>query len=575
MRLLSDTLLVFGLVLASGAQQTHYQTHSPRPNDSDLSWNFTTPPEDNTTSHFIFETVNSFLQHWPSTRYRNGHSIVPGTIPVGTLLYHGRTDDKLPNTPEWTASDPEHSLLFAGDSNATTGTLAGRYLLTFATTRPLNILYFDGSSAVKLRDSKNYGGTTDTQDLLVWGRVDPSRWVDEDQRIHDLCEWGREFGLDAYVRMEMDFEAIICDFSQGLELISTDYLASWWTHESIPQPHSHSDAQVAFQSQPRLTTPEFDPFDPSFPVFDMIKFETIHAGTWHDHFPGDTRFILDLTRFVSFYDTSLAPSLISQREGLERWDHRAAGVSDTDLKAVLDRLRSNLERRSPSSGIDWQTLYRTVLQRYAQRLELVNYLLDSSTRRYTDNELAIRIQTQLRIILVPYTLHTARPTEPYIDNDASWALPIWKSCATTHTAYIHRNSNLQSRLTPSERLLLGALDDTSREICRVIVRMWVEGVHAGIDPLLPHPRGDVSRQRAGNLEALLTSWRKEHSALMTWLDWSVWVKCRPACGDEEMCYLPTWPFFLDGNRSSEPDRDDRWKRPQPRCIRKFAPYSEL
>jgi len=31
---------------------------------------------------------------------------------------------------------------------------------------------------------------------------------------------------------------------------------------------------------------------------------------------------------------------------------------------------------------------------------------------------------------------------------------------------------------------------------------------------------------------------------MDWLDWSMWIKCKPACGFEEICYLPTWPFFV-------------------------------
>jgi hypothetical protein len=75
------------------------------------------------------------LQHWTHTRYRNGtscadsnfqpklqltvcgyegHSIIPATVPVGNLLYHGRGDTELPTHPEWTAIDPEHSFPFCG-----------------------------------------------------------------------------------------------------------------------------------------------------------------------------------------------------------------------------------------------------------------------------------------------------------------------------------------------------------------------------------------------------------------------------------------------------------------------------
>jgi hypothetical protein len=60
----------------------------------------------------------------------------------------------------------------------------------------LKVLYFDGSSASNIKD----GGTLDIQDLLVWGEVDPTRWLDERARINALCAWGKEFGLDGFFR---------------------------------------------------------------------------------------------------------------------------------------------------------------------------------------------------------------------------------------------------------------------------------------------------------------------------------------------------------------------------------------
>ena len=35
-------------------------------------WTFADGPHANLTSHLIFDTVSSLLQHWPNTRYRNG-----------------------------------------------------------------------------------------------------------------------------------------------------------------------------------------------------------------------------------------------------------------------------------------------------------------------------------------------------------------------------------------------------------------------------------------------------------------------------------------------------------------------
>ncbi|KAF8837256.1 hypothetical protein BDN67DRAFT_983357 [Paxillus ammoniavirescens] len=111
----------------------------------------------------------------------------------------------------------------------------------------------------------------------------------------------------------------------------------------------------------------------------------------------------------------------------------------------------------------------------------------------------------------------------------------------------------------------------------------------------------------------MSTWRSDVNRLMGWLDWNVWVKCKPACGPEEMCYLPTWPIgfpwpdwrrrgLRPGSAESssgtltgahensrtlamksaaatpeggwsdmEPGPDD-WIRPQPRCIRRVEPY---
>jgi hypothetical protein len=182
----------------------------PQPSWDDLG----VPPNANATGQLIFDTVNSLLQHWSNTRYRNGmyhvatlshasiyrvagHNIIPGTVPVGTLLYHGRNQSSVPTIPEWTATDPEHAYHFCGGPRDN-GTATGCWQLTFVATRPLKVLYFDGSSGANMRQKG--GGTLDAQDLLVWGNVDPSRWLDERARITDLCAWGREFSIDGYVR---------------------------------------------------------------------------------------------------------------------------------------------------------------------------------------------------------------------------------------------------------------------------------------------------------------------------------------------------------------------------------------
>ena len=117
---------------------------------------------------------------------------MPGTIPIGTLLYHGTLSDEIPSTPEWTAMDPEHSYIFCYFKPKNT---TDCWYLTLITNRPLKVLYFDGSSAATF-----LGGAMDSQDVLAWGEVKPEWTNEERKRIDSLCEWGKQYGIDGFVR---------------------------------------------------------------------------------------------------------------------------------------------------------------------------------------------------------------------------------------------------------------------------------------------------------------------------------------------------------------------------------------
>ena len=258
----------------------------------------------------------------------------------------------------------------------------------------------------------------------------------------------------------------------------------------------------------------------------------MNSGSWHNHFPGETRVKLDLTGLVSFYDTQLAPSLIDIRAGQERWDHRVQNISSEDLSVVKSRLEQILigPPEGLSSGVDWRALVQVIVDRYAGRLELARYLLNSSA---TDPDeilgLANNTQTQLRIMLTPYLLFSATPTDQSDKSDLDWTIPIYKLCATTHTYSME--SDLDS-MTDSEKLLLRAVQGTTREICRVVTKMWAAGVYAGIDPLL----NNKDSPDIVEVTHLWNTWAEDLDRLMTWLDWNVWVKCNPGCGPEVGCH---------------------------------------
>ncbi|KAG2030444.1 hypothetical protein BDR03DRAFT_974581 [Suillus americanus] len=399
----------------------------------------------------------------------------------------------IPSGPEWTAMDPEHSVFFSRGNGSD-------WHLTLSATRPLKVLYFDGNSAAKLSE-----GTMDTQDIIAWGEPRPERFLDERDRIDDLCTWGKEFGIDGFARMEMSFEIMLCNFTAGVEVVSFVHLTLPRDDRPFPPPTSLDHYYTWIRS-----------------------FEFMHSGSWHDRYPGDSRIVLDLTGLVSLYDTALAPSLISVRTGLERCGHRVLGISPDDISRVMRNLIKVVTRPHPvGSGIDWKTLIHVIVDRYADRLELTQYLLNvTSSDPQELLERAKLAQTQLRVMLTPYLLHSTPIPSAGTSGiySSQWASPIFSLCARTHTSQI---TNLKPLMTSSELLLLKAVEDTTREICRVTTKMWAVGVTSGLDTLFP-----VKLNGELDVTQIMNVWRQDIQKLMSWLDWGVWIKCRPACGPE-------------------------------------------
>ncbi|KAJ7334773.1 hypothetical protein DFH08DRAFT_813821 [Mycena albidolilacea] len=440
-------------------------------------WNLNASPSPNATGHLVFDTVNSCNTGRTPNTTAVCHTIVPGTIPTGTLLYHGRNDPEVPTTREWVATDSEFARLFCIEPESC-------WFLTLVTTRPLRVLYFDGGSATKMPD-----GPMDVQDLLIWGAVHPERanldW--EYERLNRLSE--------------LVSEIMLCNFTDGVEV----------------------------QTFVRLEDEELS---------DHYAYAFIHSSAWYDHYPGDSRFHLDLSHAISLYDTALAPSLVSSRYGKPRRDHRVLGIDERDTRALLARVQALPSGSSSSnSGIDWRAMFHSIRDRYATRLEVLQSVLAEDA---PPESAFVLLQT----LLAPYRLHSAVARSN--SSDTAWAAPVFRMCATADTLFAD-SEPVQATLTASERLLLAAARETSREICRTLVGMWAAGVC------------DSASLSSGS--RLTRRWRAAVDRLMDWLGWAAWNTCRPACVFPESCYFPGVPFSME-----------EWNNSTPRCVRLFQPY---
>jgi hypothetical protein len=222
----------------------------------------------------------------------------------------------------------------------------------------------------------------------------------------------------------------------------------------------------------------------------------------------------DHAGLVTFYDTSLT-SLVEARYGKDRLHLRLEGISALDSYRVRAELQTVLTReKDRGSGVDWGSIVRIVMERYAGRLEYLRFLLSQNTTSLEDAlEQAAVARAQLLVMLAPYITTADIPEQLPPSADLSWVAPIAQRCATTQTTHIPL-----AMLTPQEARIHAAVENTLHEICRRLALVWVEFF-------------DVEgSDEAGATEAIEVA-RGHINELMVWLDWSF------------MCYMGLIAFF--------------------------------
>ncbi|KAI6017991.1 hypothetical protein BKA83DRAFT_4316728 [Pisolithus microcarpus] len=322
-----------------------------------VDWRLDHLPSVNSTDHLIFETVSSLLQHWPNTRIRNG-----------TLLYHGTWHSELPPGPDWAAFDPDQSVIFCGglveDDRC--------WHLTFMTTRPLNIVYFDGNSTAKLSIGSLY-----SQDIVAWGN----------SRITTLCSWGGEYNIVGYVS-----EVMLCNFTSGVRVVSFSNIV-----DPVMSRNTSSGFSPTFETRVRLD------------LSGLVSFY-------------DTELVPSLvsSRFAKErWDHRLLN--ISTEDAMR-------------VRARLEKALSRPAGRS--SGIDWQALIRVVVDRYSERLQVVYYepesLIDYAIK--TQVQLRHMLMPYINDNITPCSIDTN--VKELASDVLDWARPVYKLCATTHTSLL-------------------------------------------------------------------------------------------------------------------------------------------
>jgi hypothetical protein len=301
-------------------------------------------------------------------------------------------------------------------------------------------------------------------------------------------------------------EVMLCDFRNGMEVVSL--------LDIIPPNRTFIPWNLTGNPSRSMLGPPRLPSGWRGSPLDSVRsaFEAFLTGSWDDHAPGEIRVRPDYAGFVTFYDTSLT-SLVEARYGKDRLHLRLEGISTLDSERVRAELQTVLTRKKDrGSGVDWGSITRIVMERYAGRLEYLRFLLSPNTTTFGNAlERASVSHAQLLVMLAPYITTADIPKQLPPSANLNWVAPIALLCATTQTSHIPLGM-----LTPQEARIHAAVENTLREICRRLALVWVEFF-------------DVEAvDEAGATKAIEVA-RGHVDELMDWLNWSVWVRCKPEC----------------------------------------------
>ncbi|KAH0489981.1 hypothetical protein TgHK011_001468 [Trichoderma gracile] len=472
-------------------------------------------------ANHIFNAIHSAGRQWGSSLNHNGFGFIPVVVPAGTSFYHGGYTKEPPKGPEWLAFEVEHAEYFArpvprgpggpgrhrpcpegkqlppvadqaemySSSCDEKGQIRG-YLQTYHTTRDIQLLYLDGTSAGKADI-----GTLDSQDAVLC-QVDGMQGISqgEMQRAKSLCDMVTEWGWDGIMRMEVGFEVIYCNFSSGLHLDSS-------LRTPLAEDKLKHDA-------------------------DLVPLWLRAAAERYDGVGGD-RVKMDFSSMVSgfFFPINISssdperPDLI--RLGAAQQEHLQ------DIKAYIQTFFAEVSRKFI---VNWQAVVDMIVTRFNKRLAVM-----ASTSVSADQFIS-----ELESVTLTYYEAPGAPGDITLvadEEDRNRTAEAIDRCAAH---YLKPALSRQKDWTLSDALIHTALKVVTQRLCDDLFLMRGILLQAAPDaaPDAYLIKRGVKSAAMGNA---VDQSRVIARTLVQELAWTTWKKPR-LCSEEEVLLVAMWPF---------------------------------
>lgn len=493
-------------------------------------------PIDLTNASAVFNTVQAALKEKDSNIHPIGVSFIPAYIPANTRLYHSREDGEIPDLFEWIAFDYEFSYSFARFSRSfkqpsnildNLPFAERNHLLTFRTLRPLDkIIFLDGASAAKLTPEMD-------QQMILSRQHNISAPVHEAVAAEEICKWGKSFGLQGFIRLEIGYEMILCDFHKDVELISNITLniandvinfppddPMYYRPPGRPQKEirEEQEAQWVFLNEKNyrssLEEHAFEvPVNYSSPDFnrslllDHIRttsgYEWLQSGSWTDN--GDRRILLDFSSMV----TPLNQTFIDPNP----YKRNISYISNSLKEQIIYDLETVFQHPVDTSDkTNWQILTQKVVNKFGPLLLNLNDTVH---------------QDDIKLVGDGIEVLTFNLVRRYLDgNTRDWQSSKKLAVADCIKDYTYHTHKLRGK----DILIYSSLHRVNSEIVNLVFDLFELANNITQSIYVNDEMPDIN----------LKSVRLRISLLLQLLNWATSYRCNEACKKDEICYTPTW-----------------------------------
>ncbi|CEJ57219.1 hypothetical protein PMG11_05920 [Penicillium brasilianum] len=481
-------------------------------------------------ANHIFNVIQDSMRQWGSSLHHNGVSFFLAHVPAGTQLYHGTSKSTPVNGTEWLAFEPEHAMVFArphrggpprrpegpddkediddghheelrrrqhhGPGDKPTGPPPdmpppfdvfeaseeeqGGYLHTYATAKDLRLVYIDGMSAAKTDK-----GTLDSQDVLLFNNTlddtprDGQRGpMGEFERATKACEMSEnEWGGRIDGVLRME---------AGFEVILCAFERDLTPVRIIQVQSDSREGGRAGRMHDGHAGPRKDDDGkrrgpPGGPGGGMDSARWMRAVTARYGGIGGDRVSLNYDHFVTAFAYDL--DLFQDNSSLPRLGQ----VPDDELDVVRRDLNALvLAHDAGETSRNWQAITDMIVKRYSDEL---SYLASGG---FNDIK---SLHRHIEAILTPFIDYSERDATSEAERCATQFLPL-----ATQDSHV---------------VAARAVHSVAHRVCSTLLGAWTEE----------------------DLESAV----QKVQALIDYLDWTSWKKCR-GCADHEICVVPIWPM---------------------------------